>query len=239
MARATPEITTRVQNRLGISTDPAATDILTITYSPGRIVRVIQEGYYRLCLTAKLLWVRAPLGDVAHQPLYSLPADLQLLERCVWDNRRIPPIPQDALMFSDAQFNTKEGDVFGYMVQGDGTSQLRKLNVPSQTNATKFQIEYYKRHLIVSNLDPLQIPNRYITIVEYYVCWKLFEADGPMQDLTMADHYKSRWETGLATIERRKGRFWNLRTRVSAPTSIRGIKLPAPRLPSHYPSRKR
>lgn len=225
--RTKQQIRTRIQTRVALAWDS------------NRIDALIQEGYDRLTLIAKLLWIREALADTIHVALYDLPASLQALDRCVWDNRRIPPIPQDDLMWSDAQFATKEGDVFGYMVHGDGTMKLRKLNIPSVSNATKFQIEYFQRDTLASANTPLRIPNRYCAIIEWYVCWRLYEAEGPNQDLDWADHYKSRWEAGLATIDLRKNRFWRLRNRVLAPSTLRGIKPPAPRLPSHYPSGKR
>lgn len=127
MPKTRLQVQTEVLYRLG----DTAQDI----WSSAEVQSSMQEGYDLLCLLSAVLWSRSWLDDVAGQGTYTLPTDLLEIERATWDTVRLIPLRNPELQDMDGQYETTQGAVEYYAMDGDGLRILRKYRVPSATVA--------------------------------------------------------------------------------------------------------
>jgi hypothetical protein len=64
--------------------------------------------------------------------VHQLPTELIEIERALWNKRRIEPLRSSELEFADAQYQTQQGEVMGYLRDKDGIRSFRKWRIPSQ-----------------------------------------------------------------------------------------------------------
>jgi hypothetical protein len=190
-------------------------------------------------MQSKVLYSRAAIGDVDGTALYALPASFQQLIRCTWDDRTIPQLTETELSRKDKKFETLEGDVIGYTLD-DITGQLRKWKVPSATDATKFQIEFYSRGTALSaDATEFDIPVWMVDIVEYRTVSKLLSIEGDGQDLEGAAWWMKRYEQGKYLIGEKKKKLLKFAVGVMGGSVTSATRLPYPVLPHAYSGPKR
>ena len=200
MAKSLATLITEVETILG--------DTTNAVWSEAEITAYIKEGYDDLCLRTELLWKKASpsgLDDVSRQATYSLPTDLYKIERLTWNRIRLQPVNTAELERRDTQFRTQTGSVYAYAVDGDGIGILRKIRVPSASEAGTTSIEYVRRGATLSlTTTEVEIPDTYAKYVRFFALARCFERDGPGQKPKQADHYQTRYDEGLARIRNRK-----------------------------------
>jgi len=169
----------------------------------------VKEGQADLVRKTGCLWFKsdhANLVPVAAQGTYTLPSDLLLLERLTYQKMKMFPLTRRDAEMRDPLYRTTEGLPRYYIMEGDGIGTIRYVHVPSAAGAaTDVSIEYQRRAATLSaDGTALDIPDRYADYVRHYVMWKAYERDGPGQNLKMADHYRIRYEEGIARMLKRK-----------------------------------
>lgn len=227
MARTRAQSITRIRARLA---DPTA----KVWPDDGRLESWLQEAYDTFCYRTNVIFKRAPIADVAGQALYNLPSDFYNLQRCEWNNRAIPPARGYDLSVSDKSFETTQGDVIAFMVDGDGTRKLRKIRVPAASDATKFQIEYYARGTVLSTAaSEFDVPDWMVNIVERRALSLAFDSEGPGQSLDLAEMYGTEFERGVQRVISRRQKMHKSHT----PVIGGGTRMPVigrPVLPPNY-----
>jgi hypothetical protein len=143
MSRSLVQVRVEVETRLGDSTNAV--------WSDAELNGLIQEGYDELVRTTGILWKRtnpAGLIPTIATGTYTLPTDLELIERLAYQNRRIFPItPEEANVYYGAQYRTIQGTLVAYIMNSDGIGTIRYVRVPAATGAaTDVYIEYQVLH---------------------------------------------------------------------------------------------
>lgn len=225
-----------VERRLGINRTSG--NVPSTLWSASEINDRLQEGYDDFCLRTGVLWKKdspAALDDVASTATYTLPTEVLVIERCVWDSRMIRPQDRRWLEQHHPAFETQTGDVWGYLLEGDGLRILRKVNVPSTSSSTAFGIEYVRRGLALSDSQGFEIPDHMVKFIRFYALWKCLERDGPGQDVKFADHYQTRYLTGVRRALVRKSRLRSVRVgRMGGELIAATNGPPRPRLPWEF-----
>ena len=104
------------------------------------------------------------------------------------------------------------------------------------------RVEFYHNPLVLSNnSDTFDIPDRYVKYGYWYALWRMFEKEGDGQDFETAEHYKKRWEMGLARMQRRKeeAEASNRTGILGGNTGFHRSRPPRPRLPWQFGRRVR
>ena len=194
----------------------------------------IIESYGSLTMQARVIYTRSSIGDVDGTALYSMPATFQQIIRCTWDNFTIPQMTEAELFKADKLFETIEGDVMAYSVD-DITGQLRKWKVPSTTDATKFQIEFFARGTELSaDATEFDIPIWMVDILEYRCVGKLLAQEGDGQDFEGATWWLQRWEEGLNTIRTKQQKLVKNTASIMGGLAMSATRPAGPRYPHHY-----
>lgn len=63
--------------------------------------------------------------------VHQMPTEVVEIERAVWNKHRIDPVRTTELLNADAQFQTQQGEVMGYLRDKDGPRSFRKWRVPA------------------------------------------------------------------------------------------------------------
>lgn len=88
----------------------------------------------------------------------------------------------------------------GYHPAHSNLGIARRLS-PSVRNTT---IEFRRTSNPISDLsDRPELPPYQLTYVRHYVCWRALKRRGPGQNLKLSEHYRQRWEAGIARVNRR------------------------------------
>ena len=204
MARTRAQSEARVRVKLGDPNNKVWPD-------DGRILAWLKEAYDDFAYRTKTIFRRAAIADVAGTATYSLPSDFQVLQRCEWNNILCTPVRGYDLSVSDKAFETTQGDVFAYMIDGDGTRTLRKIRVPSANHATKFQIEYYAKGAALStSATTFEVPDWMIDIIENKVLHFAYDAEGPGQSIELSMMYLEEYERGVQRILDRRQRIFKM-----------------------------
>lgn len=225
-----------VERRLGINRSSG--NVPSTLWSAAEINSYLQEGYDDFCIRTGILWKKdspSALDDVAGTATYTLPTEVHQIERVIWNDRMIMPQDRRWLEIHQPQFLTVQGDVWGYLLEGDGLRILRKVNVPAATSTTAFEIEYTRRGATLSDSQNFEIPDRYCKFIRFFALWKCLDRDGPGQDLQFADHWAGRYNDGIARVLVRKSRVRTIRTaRLGGEQMQINYGPPAPRLPWQF-----
>lgn len=197
----------------------------------------IKEGYNLFCSTTKCIWRREAIPDIADEPLYDLPVGVVELDRVTWDNRRIGPAPPDYFMHKDPAFEYQSGDVFTFMLDGDGYRKIRKIRAPGADDPDKFYVEYYSLgETLSSDSTEFEIPRWYARYVRHFACFRAFNRRGEGQNEELAKHYQSRWLEGLERAQDRSHSAFARRAGIlggSGQAPKRGIPR-GPRFPANF-----
>jgi len=218
-------------------------DTANTIWSAAEINQYVQEGYDDLVRRSQALWKRsvddataqAAVDDTASTATATLPTDLLEIDRVTWDDEAIPPLRAEQLELIDPSYLTQEGDVFGWIWEGDGIRTIRKIRVPSATAANKFVVEYFRRGTALStDAVNLEVADLYAKYVRWFAMWKALEREGDGQDYDLADHYRTRYLVGVERIKRRSLAARRRRMGIFGERSERRDGPPRPRLPWAY-----
>ena len=205
------------------------------------VIGLVKEGYDELCLRTGMLWKQdTPVGldDVAGQALYDLPSDLYKVERVTWDQKRLIPLTARQLRETDYTYDTTQGDVYAYTIEQDGIAKLRKVRIPPASRIDTTTIEYQRRGAALSTDDTaVELPDRYAKYIVFFAISKAYRREGPGQSLDLAEHYRMRFELGVARIQARKSSAQKARLGRLGGSSLRSGPPPRPRLPWNFPER--
>lgn len=190
-------------------------DASKAVWAAAELQRYIQDGYDDLCLRTLCLWKKeAPAGlqEVSGTAEYTLPTALYKIDRLSYKKRRLVPLDAAKLQRADPAYRSTQGDIYGYVVEGDGVTTVRYVRVPS-ASGSNISIEYFRRGTALSaDGTTFEIPDRYVKYVRFYALWRAFERDGPGQDLKMAEHYQARYLEGVRRMQKRREAFQSSRT---------------------------
>lgn len=128
-------------------------------------------------------------------------------------------------------------DGFGDLVQVNGVNVFEDYGIlgPVFSEPNNVRIEYRRRGLQLSSDQDFEIPDRYTVYVRHFAQARSLERNGKGQDLKLAAHYQSRFETGIARMLKRKQAMNFQRAFVlGGSSSIRGQQPPRVRLPWQY-----
>ncbi len=136
---------------------------------------------------------------------------------------------------SDVDSDTPLGS-WGDFVQVDGQHSSGDpwgviVGVYDETNAVK--IEYRKRGVDLDH-DCLEIPERYVVYLRWYVMARALEREGDAQDLDLAAHYQTRYEAGIARMLKRQQAMVYQKKMVMGGSRGRSSRLPLAQLPWAY-----
>lgn len=228
MAKTLANLRDDVEVRLGDSTN--------VVWTEAELGSYIKEGYDELVLTTEILWKRSTsaITDVAGTGTYALPTDFHKMDRVTWKKRRIDPWTAREARERTPYYLTTRGDVIAYVMELDGISKLRLINVPS-ASASNTIIEYFRRGATLStDATTLEIPDRYTDYIVFYALSRALEREGNGQDSKMAAHYLARYAEGLKRIKTRKSQAFSTRIGSfgggSEPRRVPGL----PQWPSTY-----
>lgn len=231
MGKTLTTIETEVAYRLG--------DSAFGIWAAAEIDGYIKEAYDLWALATECLWKRvAHATDIAHTATYALPTDFLKLERVTQKNMRIEPITRPQAVAWDYRFETLEGQVVAWMLDGDGLLTLRKIRIPSVAGVSgDTKIEYFRRGATLSaGSTQVEIPDYMTKYLRFYAMYRCMEREGEGQDIKGADRYKTRYEQGVGRALERRDRFHA--TRISVLGGGEGRRLrkpPRPVLPSNFP----
>ena len=200
------------KTRLDVQTAAATWlgDTSFAVWSAAELNSYIQEGYNDLVYRTLLIWKKSNTAFtlVAGTASYTLPTDFLKMDRITFNKRRLKPLHMEELWRTDATFLTQQGDVTGYYMDGLGYSSINFYRVPSVAGTSYTSIEYFRRGATLSaDGTVLEIPDHYVEYVKWFVLHKALERDGPGQDVKLSQHFRERYEEGVQTIKRRKGRM--------------------------------
>lgn len=209
-------------------------------WSRAEIDAKIRHGFDEFCQRTGVMWKRDNTGfdDVAHQALYDFPVDLLQIERVSYKGYRIEPISRRYGMAMDQRFLITEGQVIGWMADGDGLRKLRKIRIPAGAGtAGDTQVEYTRRMVaMTADGHTSELPNYMDKYARFWALSKCYEREGEGQNLDAADHYMLRFEMGVDLALARKEKAAARRTRVlGGREGRRPTKPPRPVLPSNFP----
>lgn len=187
-------------------------DTDNVIWSDTEIEDYIKEAYDELVASAKALWDQDYINDIAGYAVHSLPSDLVLVDRVVWDARTLVPISLQKLALHDARYETTEGTVDAYVVDAAGPGTIRKYRVPAvsatSTKAynlidteedTNTRVEYFRYGADLDS-NVFECPDHWTRHIRHYAMWHALDREGPGQDLEIGTHYKMRWEVGKARV---------------------------------------
>lgn len=227
MAKTLAQARTAVQTTLG--------DTSAAIWSAGEIDGYLAEGYRDLCRRVGVLWKRDTQDDTAGTALYQLPADLLVLERVTWKDKKIIPARMRQLQRFEPSFLTTEGDVYAYILDGDGPNLMRKVRIPAETAVGRTRLEYQRRPLALSASQDFEIPDYMVKYVQWFAQARCLERNGIGQDLAFSKHFKDRYELAVARLLVRKARWTGARTgRLGGDLSDPLLLPPALRWPWNY-----
>lgn len=204
----------------------------------------VKDGQADLVRRTGCLWFKsdhANLVPVESQGTYTLPTDLLQLERLTYQKRKMFPLTRCQAQMRDPLYLTTEGVPQYYVMEGDGIGTIRYVRVPAADGASDdISIEYQRRAATLSaDGTSLDIPDRYCDYVRHYVMWKAYERDGLGQNLKMAEHYRVRYEEGIARMLRRKSQIHAARINRLGGGRYDRPTLGRPVLPWQYGTRER
>lgn len=206
MARTRAQSEARIRGKLG---DPSN----KVWPDDGRLLAWLKEAYDDFAYRTKTVFRRAAIADVAGTAVYSLPTDFQLLQRCEWNNIVCTPVRGHDLSLSDKAFESTQGDVFAFMIDGDGTRTLRKIRVPAASHATRFQIEYYaKGAALADTTTEFEVPDWMVDIIENKALFLAYDSEGPGQSLELSSLYLEEYERGVQRVIERRQRIFKAHT---------------------------
>lgn len=231
---------------MDVSGNQAYTFVQRVTgsvFTEAEVKSVILEAYRIFCRTTGVLWERSTasgLQDVAATATYTLPTNTLQVERVSYRGRTIYPLRSEQLVDVDALALTNQGTVIGYLLDGDGTSILRKYRVPpvsfassGNTTAVEFVASanalYSGANSVAFRMQPWMV--RY---VEFYTISMLLRRNGVAQDLKFADHFQQRYLAGVKRTLQRKSKFLSRRTGVFGSGPLTRTIPIGPRLPWEY-----
>jgi len=215
----------------------ADTNSADYVWSDAELNRYIQDGYDLFCRAALAIFDRQAIPDVAGEAVYDLPVGITELDRVTWNNYRIRSDPQDAWTSGDPVFESQQGQVEGYLVDGDGFGKIRKIRVPAGDDATKFMVEFYRIGAeLTADTDRLEIPTWDSRAIRHYVLAQAYGRDGKGKNLEASTHYLARW---VETLERARSRNYKVQARrtvvIGGTGEVRTTgRPPRPRLPWQY-----
>ncbi len=228
MARTLAQIRGDVQTYLG--------DTAAAIWSTSELDSYIKEGYDDLCFKTGLLWIKASPAGI--QPTistgtYTLPTDLYRIERMTWRRKRLMPLSPEEAAARDPRYRVTEGQITGYIVEGDGVGTIRYFKVPAVTD-TEISIEYQRRGAVLSSgAVAVEIPDRYADYLTWFAMGRALERDGIGQDMQLSQLFKDRYSEGLIRIKRRKSAAVSSRAG-SLGGGERPCEPPLPRFPWNY-----
>lgn len=222
------EIRTEVLRILGDSTNKI--------WASTEIDRYVAAGYDRFCLDTEILWRRHTIGDVVDVPTYDLPLECYNVERVEWNNYRINPQRPLDITEPYPAFESIQGSMRAYTMQGDGLRVIRRIPRPAVTDATMFIIEYTRRGATLSTPEVrVEVPDRYAMAPRFFALERALGRDGDGQNLKLAAHFKLRYDALVIRANQRKSRARSLRTGVLGGSNRRGFgPPPRPQLPWNY-----
>jgi hypothetical protein len=107
----------------------------------------------------------------------------------------------------------------------------RTVTQSSQTT----RIEFFRRgSAVVSDNDAFELPDLYVKYLRHFAMHKAMEREGTGQDTKLSDHYRQRFDVGIARMKRRISSVLAQRVRVIGGSDTRGQRPPKPRLPYQY-----
>lgn len=210
------------------------------------LVRYLQEGYDLLVTQTRALWIRdtpASLQDVINQGTYTLPTNLFELERMTYRLRLMEPGVSSEMISADRRFRLQTGEVYAYIMDGDGLRTLRKVRVPASNDGGELRTvaEYYRRgEALATAGTAIEIPDRYGKYISFYAAYKALDRDGDGQDQELAGYYAERFSDGQALLLQIRGKVRWARRGVFG-TGRDGTRSgpPRPQRPWNFPNRGR
>lgn len=231
-------MTTTLQN-LREASEVVAGDTANVIWADAEWNSLIKEGYNDLVRQTGILWKKdtpAGLVPVASTGTYTLPTDLLQIERLTWKRIKLDPVtPEEAQQIAGPLYRSTTGDIWGYIVHGDGVGTIRYVRVPSAAGAsTDIAIEYQRRGATLSaDGTAIEIPDRYAKYIRWFAYWKAYERDGQGQDLELSEHYRERYQVAVARVNRRKQLANSARTYRYGGGQSKETN-PRPRMPWNY-----
>jgi len=176
------------------------------------------------------------LEDVAGTAVCALPTDTLKVERVLWKQVPLEPLFPAELERTDASFQTRSGTVYGYVMEGDGIGNIRKVPAPPTTESGNVGLEDYRRHQTLSlDATTFELPDRYVKFIVFYAVYRCFKRDGPLQNLAAAAHYLQRYQLGLQRVLERKEKFRRFKAaRMGEHTPQLSGRPPKPTLPWQF-----
>lgn len=196
----------------------------------------IKDGYQQFCATVKPIFDREAIPDVEGEALYDLPLGMVSLERVTYKDIRIGSAPASFLEQKDSSFEDQTGEVFSFLLDGDGYGKIRKIRVPAADNADNFYIEYTRLGAELESDDTeFDIPEWYVAYVEYFALFRCYDRRGRGQNTNLAKHFRSRWAEGLERASEKSLSIGSRGPRVLGGGGRRGVAIPrGPRLPANF-----
>jgi len=96
------------------------------------------------------------------------------------------------------------------------------------------KVEYFSRGKTLNTDQPFDLPDRYVKYVRHYALWKALERNGPGQDIKLGQHWKGRFDDGVARMIRRRQSLTSNRQRVLGDTLLPFGPPPRPKYPWNY-----
>lgn len=186
----------------------------TVWSKTNDIIPMIQDVFYDFVTRIPLIWKRLPLPDVLGQATYTIPASYNFheMDRAEYDYWAVTPTPARQLMATNGRFESAGNRPFTFLMEGDGISTLRKIGVPTVSDSTKFQIEFFAVGDEITADAVIPIPVRYLVdYVSSGVKAKAYQKDGDGQSIKLAKLWQECYEDGVKMAQRRKDLFFHRR----------------------------
>ncbi len=178
------------------------------------IIPFIQDVVYDFVTRTFMIWKRLPLPDVLGQATYTIPASYNFhqMDRAEYDYWAVSPTPARQLMAQNGAFETAGNRPLTFLMEGDGINTLRKIGVPTTSDSTKFQIEFFAVGDVVTDAGVIALPPRYLlSYVASGVKAKAYQMDGDGQSLKLAELWSFAYEDGVKMAQRRRDLFFSRR----------------------------
>lgn len=214
-------------------------------WNAAEIEGYIKEGYDRMMTTTSCKVKVLDLNDTINVGTVDLAVDapgFYQMERVAWGQLgRIPPLDPERLIQIDPGFRTLTGDVYGWMMDGDGPQILRKVRVPAASATAKFRVEYRSRGAaLTSGSSTFEMPDFWLKYIRMFALWKCYERDGKGRNDKMAKHYMTRYAIGEARLIDVKSRTRRAHHGImGGGGNLRQYRPPRPQLPWNFPDRSR
>ena len=209
-------------------------------WTTAEVIENLQEAYDDFTTRTRCLWVRAAVSEVAAQALYALPTGFALLDRVERDYWKLHPTNGRLQMAGNGAFESGQGRPSTYMLDGDGTTNLRMIPIPSASSSNTLYIEYYARGAALSSdTVDIEIPERYGRYLVHFAKSRCLERDGDGQDLGLAQFWMERYEVGAALTQIRHERYYARRTRQLGGAPPRNRRAPIGSYPAWWPDNGR